>query len=52
MRYGIEFDSPSLFSAQNFDWGKNVAIFGAGNSSSVHISIRNKRILVLGKVKV
>ena len=26
--YGIGFDSGSLFSVQNFDWGKNVVIFG------------------------
>ena len=44
--YGIGFDSRSLFSLQNFDWGKNV-IFGVDNSSSVHIHNKKKDILVL-----
>ena len=39
--YGIGFDSRSLFSLPNFDWGKNVIVFGVDNSSSVHI-VNNK----------
>lgn len=34
---------------QNIDWGKNVVIFGAENSSSVHTNNEKKDILVLGK---
>ena len=47
--YGIGFDSCSVFSILNFDWGKNVLIFGEDNSSSVHIDNKKKDILVLGK---
>ena len=36
-RYDIVFDSCSLFSFPNFDWGKNVVIFVTDNRSSVHI---------------
>ena len=46
--YDIGFDSRSLFSFPNFDWGKNV-IFGVGNSSSTHIDNKKKDILILGK---
>ena len=42
--YGIEFDSHSLYSVPNFNWGKNVVIFGVDNSSSVQIDIRRKDI--------
>ena len=45
--YRIGFASPSLFSISNFDWGKNVIIFGVDMSSSVHAN--NKHILILGK---
>ena len=48
-RYGIGFDSCSLFSFPNFDWRKNVVIFGVDISSSVHIDNKNKDILILGK---
>ena len=34
-RYGIEFDSRSLFSLRNFNVGKNLIIFKLANSSSV-----------------
>ena len=47
--YGIGFDSRSLFSIPNFDWGKNVIIFGVDMSSSVHANNKNKDILILGK---
>ena len=47
--YGIGFDSRSHFSAPNFNWGKNIVIFGVANSSSVHIDNKKKDILVLGK---
>ena len=46
--YGIGFDSRSLFSISN-DWGKNVIIFGADMSLSVHANNKNKNILILSK---
>ena len=49
--YGIGFDSRSLFAFPGIDWGKNVAIFGVGNSSSMHIDNKKKVILVLVKVQ-
>ena len=42
-------DSSSLFSMPNFDWGKNVIIFGIDMSSSVHIDNKNRDILILDK---
>ena len=42
-------DSSSLFSMPNFDWGKNVIIFGVDMSSSVHIDNKNRDILILDK---
>ena len=42
--YGIAFDSHSLYSVPNFNWCKNVVIFGVDNSSSVQIDIRRKDI--------
>ena len=39
----------SLFSVPNFDWNKNVVIFGVDNISSVHVDNQKKDILVLGK---
>ena len=47
--YGIGCDSRSLFSIQNFDWGKNVIIFGVDMSLSAHVNKRNQDILILGK---
>ena len=47
--YVIGFDSHLLFSFPNFDWGKDVVIFGVDNSSSVHKDNNKKDILVLGK---
>ena len=46
--HGIGFDSCSIFSVRNFDWGKNV-IFGLDMSSSVHINNKGKDILILVK---
>ena len=42
-------DSRSFFSFSNCSWGKNLAIFGIGNSSSVHIDNKKKIKLVLGE---
>ena len=50
-RYGIGFDSRSLFAFPGIHWGKNVVIFGVGNSSSMHIDNKKKVILVLVKVQ-
>ena len=47
--YGIGFNSRSPFSNPNFDWGKNVIIFGVDMSSFVHIDNKNKDILTLVK---
>ena len=41
-------DSRSFFSFSNCDWGKNFAIFGIDNSSSVHIDNKKEFKLVLG----
>ena len=48
--YGIGFDSRSIFSVSDFDWGKNVIIFGVDMSSSIHGNNKTKNILVLGQV--
>ena len=45
--YGIGFGSPSEFLLNDGSVGKNVIIFGAGMSSSVHIDMTNKDILIL-----
>ena len=47
--YGTGFDSGSLFSYPNFDWGKNVIIFGVDDSSSVYNDNKKKNFLVLAK---
>ena len=47
--YGIGFDSRSEFSLTDGRVGKNVIIFGADISSSVHIDNKNKYILILGE---
>ena len=47
--YGIRFDPHSVFSIPDFDWGKNVVIFGVDMSSSVDANNKNKDILILGK---
>ena len=45
--YGIGFGSLSEFLLNDGSVGKNVIIFGAGMSSSVHIDMTNKDILIL-----
>ena len=47
--YGIGFDFRSHFSISDFNWNKNVLIFGLDISSSVHIENTGKDILILGK---
>ena len=47
--YGIGFDRRSSFSFPGSRFGQNVLIFGADMSSSAHIDIKQKDILVLGK---
>ena len=46
--YDIWFNSRSLFSWSDGSWSKNVIIFGADMSSSVHVDNKKKDILVLG----
>ena len=46
--YGIGFDRKEEFSFSN-GFGRNVIIFGADMSSSVHANNKTKNILVLGK---
>ena len=48
-RYEIGFDSCSLFSVPNFDWGKNATSFGVDISSSLYIDNRNKDIFIFVK---
>ena len=45
--YVIGFGACSQFSWSDGSYGKNVIIFGADTSSSVHVDNRNKNILVL-----
>ena len=40
-----------FFSFPNFDWGKNVIVFGVDNSSSVHIENKKKDILVIAQIQ-
>ena len=47
--YEIGFDSRSEFSFTDGSVGKNVIIFGADISSSVHIDNENKDTLILGE---
>ena len=47
--YAIEFDRRSSFSFPGGGFSQNVLIFGVDMSSSVHIDIKKKDILVLGK---
>ena len=47
--YGIAFDSKGSFSHPSGGYGKNVIIFGADLSSSVHANNRANNLLVLGK---
>ena len=47
--YSIGFDYRSEFSFTDGSMGKNVIVFGADMSSSVHIDNENKDILILGE---
>ena len=47
--YGIVFDSRSEFLFTYGSYGKNVIIFGADMSSSVHVDNNGKGILILGE---
>ena len=47
--YGIGYNTHSECSLPDGSVGKNVIIFGADMSSSVHIDYKNKGILILGK---
>ena len=47
--YGIRFDSRGTFSHPSGGFGKNVIIFGADMSSSIHVNNKTKNILVLGE---
>ena len=47
--YGIEFDFRSKFSFTDASFGKNVIIFGADMSLSVHINNKVKYILIIGE---
>ena len=47
--HGIGFDSYSEFSLPDCSMGKNVIIFGADISSSVHIDNKRKDILIFGE---
>ena len=47
--YGLEFNSRSKVSFTDGSMGKNVIIFGADMSSSVHIDNKNKDVLILGE---
>ena len=47
--YGIGFDSCSEFWFADGSYGKNVIIFGADMSSSVHIDNKEKDILIFGE---
>ena len=46
-RYGIAFDSKGSFSHPSGGYGKNVIIFGADLSSSIHANNRANNVLVL-----
>ena len=48
--YGIGFDSRSEFPLPDGSYGKNVIIFGALMSTSVHFNKKRKDILILGEV--
>ena len=47
--YGIRFEFCSEFLFTDESFGKNVIIFGADMSSSVHIENKNKDVLTLGE---
>ena len=47
--YGIAFYSRSEFLFTDRSYGKNVIVFGADMSSSVHVDNKRKDILILGE---
>ena len=47
--YGIVFDSRSEFLFTDVSYGKNVILFGADMSSSVHVDNKGKDILIFGE---
>ena len=47
--YGIGFDRRSSFLFPSGGFGQNVLIFGADMSTSIHVDIKKKDILVLGR---
>ena len=47
--YRIGFDKRSSFSFASGEFGQNIVIFGEDMSSSAHINIKKKDILILGK---
>ena len=47
--YGIGINSRSQSSWTDGSWGKNVIIFGADVSSSLHVDNKKESILVLGE---
>ena len=47
--YGIGFDSRSELLVTDGSYGKNVIIFGADMSSSVHVDNNGKDIVILGE---
>ena len=48
-RYGIGFNSRAEFSLPDNSMGRNVIIFAADMSSSVHVDNKNKDIVILGE---
>ena len=50
--YGIGFDSRRIFSRTSAEDGRNVIIFGADMSSSVHANSKLNNVLVLGKAVI
>ena len=48
-RYGIEFEIKGNFSFPTGEFDKNVIIFEAGMSFSVHVDNKKKDILILGE---
>ena len=50
--YGIRFDRTGIFTHPEGNLARNVIIFGADMSGSVHASNKTQNVLVLGKTKV
>ena len=49
--YGVGFDACSKLPLESGNWGKNVVIFGADMSSSVHVDNKRKISQLLVKVQ-